>query len=310
LPCALAAAVAVSCAKAPRKVAPATGHVERPRVVWATTYPLAYFAERIGGDHVKVVCPVPPDEDPQFWRPDRETVLEMQGAALILMNGAGLEKWTETAFLPLTRTVETARPLKSDLIKLEHVVTHSHGPAGKHSHKGLDGYTWVDPINAIAQAREVAKAMGRAFPLHKDDFDAGIRSLIGDLQGLDRTLVALSKGQEGRVLLTSHPFYNYIARRYGWSIGSLLLEVDKMPSDSEFISLQTIVEKTGARLLVWEAPPRADIAAEMSKRLGLKSVVFSPCATLDEEDRVAGRDYLKMMLANARNIREVFAAPE
>jgi len=39
-------------------------------IIYTVNYPLAYFTERIGGEHVKVVFPVPPDMDPAFWKPD------------------------------------------------------------------------------------------------------------------------------------------------------------------------------------------------------------------------------------------------
>src|SRR5262245_38391727 len=38
--------------------------------VWTTFYPTTYFAKRIAGDTVKVVCPLPESEDPAFWKPD------------------------------------------------------------------------------------------------------------------------------------------------------------------------------------------------------------------------------------------------
>ena len=36
-------------------------------VVYTVNYPLQYFAERIAGDLVEVVLPVPADIDPAFW---------------------------------------------------------------------------------------------------------------------------------------------------------------------------------------------------------------------------------------------------
>ena len=38
-------------------------------VVYTTFYPTAYFTERIAGDRLKIVCPVPEGEDPIFWNP-------------------------------------------------------------------------------------------------------------------------------------------------------------------------------------------------------------------------------------------------
>ena len=42
---------------------------DNPLNVYVVNYPLKYFAERIGGPHVKVTLPVPADVDPVYWAP-------------------------------------------------------------------------------------------------------------------------------------------------------------------------------------------------------------------------------------------------
>ena len=55
-------------------------------------YPLQYFAERIGGEHINVVFPAPADVDPAYWMPDTPTITAYQQADLILLNGARYAK--------------------------------------------------------------------------------------------------------------------------------------------------------------------------------------------------------------------------
>ena len=55
-------------------VLPVDASDDGPLSVFAVNYPLAWFAERIGGEHVRVHFPAPPDVDPAFWTPDAETV--------------------------------------------------------------------------------------------------------------------------------------------------------------------------------------------------------------------------------------------
>ena len=59
---------------------------------------------------------------------------------------------TARAPLPRSRVVDTTASLHDSLLRYEHAVTHSHGTEGSHSHEGIDGHTWLDPINAIADA--------------------------------------------------------------------------------------------------------------------------------------------------------------
>ncbi len=68
-----------------------------PLNVYVVNYPLKYFAERIGGDHVRVKFPVPADVDPANWNPDLADIAAYQQADLILLNGAGYAKWVPTS---------------------------------------------------------------------------------------------------------------------------------------------------------------------------------------------------------------------
>jgi zinc transport system substrate-binding protein len=92
-------AFVAACGGSPTEVAPTAEKPTDPLVVYTVNYPLAYFAERIGGDAVEVTCPAPPDEDPAFWSPAAETIAAYQGADLILLNGAGYAKWVKRATL-------------------------------------------------------------------------------------------------------------------------------------------------------------------------------------------------------------------
>jgi len=64
-----------------------------PLNLYVVNYPLKYFAERIGGEHVKAVFSTPADVDPAYWNPDVVNVSAFQKADLILLNGAGYAKW-------------------------------------------------------------------------------------------------------------------------------------------------------------------------------------------------------------------------
>ena len=69
-------------------------------VVYTTFYPMTYFAQRIGGEHVEVVCPLPQDADPISWMPGANTIQAYQKADLIVINGAQFEKWLDKVSLP------------------------------------------------------------------------------------------------------------------------------------------------------------------------------------------------------------------
>ncbi len=277
-----------------------------PPVIFTTFYPTRYFAERIGGDAVRVVCPVPDDADPIFWTPDAETIGRYQSADLIVLNGAGFEKWVERATLPRARTVDTARSFEKEFMRYEQGVTHSHGPAGEHAHEGLDGHTWVDPLNAVLQARAIRDGLVERFPEHAEGFRERFSALERDLRELDAALRAVSNGQTP--ILCSHPAYNYIARRYGWRIRNLDLDPETVPPAETLDGIRELLREFPARVILWESKPAAEVARSIETALGLRNVVFSPCELLAAERIASGEDYLSVMRANIDALRPVFGA--
>ena len=132
-----------------------------PLTVYTVNYPLQYFTQRIAGDHARVVFPAPADVDPAFWMPDRKTIGDYQQADLIVLNGAAYAGWVSKASLPRLRQVNTSKAFKNGFITVKDTVTHSHGPAGEHSHTGTAFTTWLDFYQAVQQAQAIAEALIR-----------------------------------------------------------------------------------------------------------------------------------------------------
>jgi zinc transport system substrate-binding protein len=276
---------------------------EQP-VIYTTFYPTTYFTQRIGGDSVKTVCPCPVDADPAFWMPDDKTIEAYQQADLIIINGASFEKGLAKISLPESRVVDTAEPLADELIVLKEAVVHTHGPHGKHSHEGIDGHTWLDPINAKIQAGQIRNALVKLLPDHAEAFEQGYAGLVRDLDALDARLKALSGKLGDQVLLCSHPAYNYIGRRYSWNLKTYHLDPETMPDDETFAEIKSYLDQQPAKYMLWESEPAAEIAERMSTELGLKSIVFSPCETLDSERLEAGENFLTVMNGNVQRLEE------
>jgi len=204
-----------------------TAAVPTQDAVLTTFYPTQYFAQRIAGGLVVVDSPLPADTDPIFWRPGAEAMIQFQNAKLVITNGAEFEKWVAGAALPRGRTVESlddqALASTGGPITMEST-THSHGPAGEHTHEGVDGHTWVSPTLAIAQAERIAEAMSTAWPEHASAFETNLASLVEDLEMLRTSMADLTPRVEGHALLASHPAYNYLAREMGWDVHNLDLD--------------------------------------------------------------------------------------
>ncbi len=267
-----------------------------PLVVYAVNYPLAYFAERIGGDGVDVHMPVPRGTDPASWSPDAEIIAAYQRADLILLNGAGYAAWVARATLPEARLVDTSAGFADRYLTIADAVTHTHGPEGEHAHGDVAFTTWLDPGLARLQAAAVRDSLIRLQPELADDYGAGYESLEADLAAIDDGLRAVFAMLGGQPVLFSHPVYQYLAARYELNAKSVHWEPGLPVTANDLDELAGIREAHPAGIMIWEAKPLPETRAMLAER-GLASVVFEPCA-----NRPADGDYLACMKTNQRNL--------
>jgi len=268
--------------------------------VYVVNYPLKYFAERIAGEHARVVFPAPKEVDPAFWMPDAETIQKYQRADLILLNGAHYAKWVQRVTLPQFRLVNTSAAFKDRYIPEDEMITHTHGSGGEHSHEGISFTTWLDFDLAAEHARTIEKVLSRIKPELSKVFSANLESLERDLKILDGEMKLLVSRNPSNPLVASHPVYNYLARRYGLNIVGLVWEPDKIPDDREWNKLRAILKRHPARWMIWEEPANST-SIDKLRSLGVNSLVFYPCANVPE----AG-DFLDVMRQNIENLKKAF----
>jgi len=288
-----------ACGGASEDAAPGKGSAGELTAL-AVNYPLAYFAERIGGGQVKVEFPVPVGVDPAFWNPSAAAVASIQTADLILLNGATYAKWVPKVTLPGERLIDTSAAFAADYITIEDATTHAHGPGGDHAHTGTAFTTWLDFPQAAAQARAILAAFNAARPEMAEVFTTNFKALEADLLALDRELRALTADKGQRPLLASHPVYQYLARRYGLDLRAVMWEPDEVPGRSQWRELGAILAEHPAAWMIWEGAPAAESANRL-EALGVAGVVFDPCM-----NRRQGKDFLAVMRENLASLGEVY----
>ncbi|MFW2389208.1 MAG: metal ABC transporter substrate-binding protein [Polyangiales bacterium] len=289
-------ALALACSKDSASDAHRSGSPEGPDTIYTVNYPLSYFARRLAPADVRVVFPAPGGVDPAFWKPSVDMIADYQRANLIALNGAGYARWTQHTTLPSTRLVVTADRCRASFLRTEQSVQHRHGPEGEHAHGDVAFTTWLDLRLALCQARHLRAAIAKKFP--EDDAAAAQRfeALERELLALDRRLVALGKSWGSRPLLASHPVYQYLADAYGLTIESLHLEPDQPLTDEDWKTVDALLQRHPATLMLWEATPLRPTAEGLRAR-GLDLVLFDPVGNVPEEG-----DFLSVMDANVERL--------
>ena len=277
-----------------------TASAENVLDVYVVNYPLKYIAEAIGGSHVNVTLPIPPDEDPAYWTPSVADIGAYQKADLILLNGAGYARWVNKVSLPRSKTVNTSRAFKDRYIIAKEITTHSHGAEGEHAHEALAFTTWLDLSLAEQQAQAVYKAFLRNLPELKAYLLDNYTTLKNNLLALDHQFKTVIAENPSMPLLFSHPVYDYLIGRYALNGRSLHWEPDQVPTADQMNELQRIRVEHPAQWFVWEGKP-LDLSVEKLQAAGISSTVFAPCG-----NRPSTGDFMSVMRHNIINMESVF----
>lgn len=160
----------------------------QPLTVYAVNSPLAYFAERIGGDLVDVTMPVPAGESPETWRPPLKVLRGIQKADLLILNGADYATWTNKVSIRRSRIVSSSKGLEDQFIALP-TITHSHGGEEEHSHEGVAKKFWMSPFFASWQAKNILGALMKRLPDDELTLAQNFSRLEADLSALQLELL-------------------------------------------------------------------------------------------------------------------------
>jgi zinc transport system substrate-binding protein len=272
----------------------------KSKKIYASNYPLSYFAERICGNPQTLIFPEI-DGDPAFWEPSISDIAAMQEADVVLVNGATYEKWMDKVSLAKGRVIDTSASFRDRYISTEYAQTHSHGPTGEHSHAGTAFTTWIDFTQAVQQAEATKDTLISAQIGPKEKLEDNYEQLKSQLLSVDASIEAITKGNSEVLLFASHPVYQYFARRYQLNIKSVLWETDGLPDEAMWKELEKLHHEHRAAWMIWEDEPLPKSVKRLDE-MGIQSVVFNPCGNRPEQG-----DFMTAMRSNLENLRLIFA---
>ncbi|NEA92117.1 zinc ABC transporter substrate-binding protein [Actinospica acidiphila] len=294
--------------------------------VVASFYPMAFLAERIGGEHVHVTSLTQPGQEPHDLEISaRQTAqLEEADAALYLK---GLQPSVDEAIgqSPIATKIDAAELTAleehgteaghgeehGDGHEDEHAHEEEHGHEDEHGHdhdhEGGDPHIWLDPVKYAEVAEGVGKAFQKADPDHAADYRKNTATLVKDLEALDEKFRTGLANRTTDVFVTSHAAFGYLAERYGLTEEAISgLDPDTEPSGARVKELQKIAKDDGVTTVFYEALVSDKTAKTLAGDTGLKTDVLDPVEGITDDSR--GEDYFQVMEANLTALRTALGA--
>jgi zinc transport system substrate-binding protein len=293
----MAAVVAVSIA--PGSIMPgsvAHAATKRQQVV-ASFYPLAYAAERVGGNRVEVANLTPAGAEPHDLELTPKQIDELLDADLVFDLGRNfqpaVEKAAEQRDGPTVKLLDVL-PIKTGGKKVD-----------ESDADALDPHVWLDPVLMSAIVTQVQGALTKADPSGRAVYRRNADALRAQLTALDMRYASGLADCKRRVVVTSHEAFGYLARRYGLKQeGVAGLSPDAEPDPKRLADLTDLVKRDGVTVVFTEALVSPRIADTLAREAGVRTEVLDPLEGLTDAKQKRGATYTSVMDENLAKLRD------
>ena len=291
-----------------REAPPAEANAARSLRIYTTIAPIHYVVNQLLGDHDTIINTTPAGEDPSNFIPERDVLMDMANADLIILNGAGFETWVDTVSLPDSILFDSSKIFEDTWIEYDEVV-HSHGDLDDHSHEGFNGHTWIAPSYFQQQVTAIYEKLKTILTEEEQaarNLSANYQALSSRLTELDSMGRAVFEPVRGTTLVATHPPFDYVARAYGFTVFNIDIDPDAEEITDhiadEFQKIDALREQTPVTFLLWEEDISDVLESEVAVRQ-LTNIIFEPL------DDVEDPDYFTGMAENYSAIAEILTAP-
>lgn len=268
--------------------------VDKRLPVVASFYPLFFMAQQIGGDKAEVVNIVPAGAEPHDYEPTAQDMMRLENSRLIILNGGGLEAWSNN----LEQNID---PKKTVIIVAgKDLVSQSLTDNGQ---TRLDPHIWLDPPLAKKMLANILKGFIQADPANQIYYQANAAALQARLTSLDTSYRQGLSHCQKKDIITSHAAFGYLATTYGLTqIPIAGLSPDAEPSPQQLANIIKFSKLNQVKYIFFESLTSPKLAQTIASELGAQTLVLNPLEGLTDQELAQGENYLSIMQANLKNL--------
>lgn len=259
--------------------------------VCASFSTMADFAGKIGGDRAEVVNLMPSGAEPHDWEPSARDIAALEGADILVINGAGFEHWVDGVIPTLQNkalvVVDTSEGI---------------GLRGEQE-QARDPHVWLDPSNAALQLEAVRAAFAAADPDNAACYNGNYEAVRQKLNELDGEYRDALSALPGRHIVVAHEAYGYLCEAYGLSqVAVQGLSPEGEPDPAQMAEVVNYSRDYRIKIIFFEETASPKVAEAIARETGAETAVLSPLESLGE-----GQDYFSVMRENLEQLKRALS---
>lgn len=282
----------------------AVSHLE----VATAFYPVEEAARRIGGDRVEVTDLTPPGGEPHDLEPTPQAVARLEGADVVLYLGEGFQPGVEKAVRNLGGGVAKVDLLHGLRLRgldapVQGVRGEVEGGSGEALSGDRDPHVWVDPHTFLQMVGATRDALIAADPDGRTTYEANAAAYVDELRALDREFADGLKACRGKVLVTSHAAFGYLADRYGLVQAPIAgISPEEEPDPKSLAATAAFAKTHGVTTVFFETLVPKALSQTVADEIGARTDALDPVEGIPQDRLDAGASYLTIQRDNLRRL--------
>lgn len=297
--------------------------------IYTTVYPLTYFTERIGGEHVNVQSIYPAGSNEHTFEPTQQDMMALAEADLMFYIGLGLEGFIDNAKKTLSNEavefIATGESIaESDLGEghsheedhdhdhgegTEEGHTHDHGEgteeAHDHSHD-IDPHVWISPVLSQQLAEAIKDELVERNAENAEHYEANYEALIEELKELDAAFIEMGDAAAQKTFFVSHAAFGYLAERYGLEqVAVAGLNSQDEPSQQELVDIVEQAQELNIESIAFEQNVSSRLTEVIQQELGAEAVQLHNLGVLTQEETDEDETYFSLMQKNLEVLEKI-----
>ena len=152
-----------------------------------------------------------------------------------------------------------------------------HADEHENQHEGADMHNWLDPRNAQAMARAIARTLSRIDPRNEERYTANADLLHQSLAQLDINLRERLTPVQDDPYIVFHDAYQYFENRYNLNaVGSLSIMPESRPGARRLYEIRARIVETGAQCVFSEPLFESALVETLVAGTGARTGVLDP----------------------------------
>ncbi|MBX7157742.1 MAG: metal ABC transporter substrate-binding protein [Verrucomicrobiae bacterium] len=229
--------------------------------ILTTFSPIYCFTKNVAGDWAEVINLLPDNVGPHEYMMRPQDAKKIAATHVIIFNGLGLEEFLEKAF----QINSKAKRIDAS-VGIETINNNPH--------------TWLDPLLAIEQVKNIAKGLEKIDPEHATYYQKNAKKYIAQLKKLHENYVETLKPLNGKKMIAFHDAFPYLAHRYGIKRLGVFEEFPgKEPTPKYLAHIIDVIRKEKISVLFSEPQYNPQLLKQIAVDTGVKTAELDTMET-------------------------------